>query len=37
MGPERPIFNSLRVASDSEELRLVFMCLAVLDVFRLWH
>ena len=37
MGPERPIFKSLRVASDSEELRLVFVCLAVFDVFRRWH
>ena len=37
MGLERPISNSLRVASDFGELRLVFVCLAVLDVLRLWH
>ena len=35
MDPERPIFNSLRVASDFGELRLVFVCLTMLDVFRL--
>ena len=33
---EMPIFNSLRVASDIGELRLVFACLA-LNVFRFLH